>query len=86
MADQGYKDFVLGNWVGIVMPTGTPKPIIDKMYTEVARLMRLPDVAEKVAQQGFDPAVSTPAEFSSRIKNEIARFAKAVKESGARVD
>lgn len=86
MADQGYKDFVLGNWVGIVMPSGTPKPIIDKMYSEVARLMKLPDVAEKVVQQGFDPAVSSPDEFGKRIKNEIARFGKAVKESGARVD
>ena len=86
MADQGYKDFVLGNWVGIVMPTGTPKPIIDKMYTEVARLMKLPEVAEKIVQQGFDPAVSSPDEFGKRIKVETARFAKAVKESGARVD
>jgi tripartite-type tricarboxylate transporter receptor subunit TctC len=86
MADQGYKDFVLGNWVGIVMPTGTPKPIIDKMYSEVARLMKLPDVVEKVVQQGFDPAVSTPDEFGKRIKNEITRFGRAVKESGARVD
>ena len=86
MAEQGYKDFSLGNWVGIVMPTGTPKPIINKMYTEVARLMKLPDVAEKVAQQGFDPAVSSPEEFGKRIKAETARFAKAVKESGARVD
>ena len=86
MADQGYKDFVLGNWVGIVMPTGTPKPIIDKMYREVARLMKLPEMAEKVVQQGFDPAVSSPDEFGKRIKIETARFAKAVKESGARVD
>ena len=86
MAEQGYKDFVLGNWVGIVMPTGTPKPIIDKMYGEVARLMKQPDVAEKIAQQGFDSAVASPADFSVRIKKEIALFAKAVKESGARVD
>jgi len=86
MAEQGYKDFVLGNWVGIVMPTGTPKPIIDRMYNEVARLMKLPDVAEKVAQQGFDPMVNSPAEFGKRIRSESERFAKAVKASGARVD
>jgi tripartite-type tricarboxylate transporter receptor subunit TctC len=86
MAEQGYKDFVLGNWVGIVMPTATPKPIINKMYSEVARLMKLPDVVEKVVQQGFDTAVSSPEEFGKRIRVEIARFAKAVKESGARVD
>lgn len=86
MADQGYKDFVLGNWVGIVMPSGTPRPIIDKMYGEVARILKQPDVVEKVVQQGFDVAVSSPEDFGKRIKVEIARFAKAVKESGARVD
>ena len=86
MAEQGYKDFVLGNWVGIVMPTGTAKPIIDKMYSEVARLMKQPDVAEKVAQQGFDSAVASPDEFRARIKKETALFAQAVKASGARVD
>ena len=86
MAEQGYKDFVMGNWVGIVVPTGTPRPIVDKMYGEVARIMKSPDVVEKVVQQGFDVSVSTPEEFGKRIKTEIARFGKAVKESGARVD
>jgi tripartite-type tricarboxylate transporter receptor subunit TctC len=86
MAEQGHKDFVLGNWVGVVVPMGTPKPIIDKLYNELARQMKLPDVAEKIAQQGFDPALSSPADFAKRINVEIARFGKAVKESGARVD
>ena len=86
MADQGYKDFILGNWGGIVMPSGTPKAIIDKMYGEVARQMKQPDVVEKVVQQGFDVSVSSPADFAKRIKVEVERFGKAVKESGARVD
>ena len=86
MAEQGYKDFVLGNWVGIVTPIGTPKPVIDKIYAEVARQMKLPEVAEKVVQQGFDVSVSAPDDFGKRIKAEIARFGKAVRESGARVD
>mgnify|MGYP003346074244 CR=1 FL=1 len=86
MAEQGYKDFVLGNWVGIEAPMGTPKPIIDKLYNEVARQMKAPDVVEKIVQQGFDVSVSGPADFANRINVEIARFGKAVKESGARVD
>jgi tripartite-type tricarboxylate transporter receptor subunit TctC len=86
MAEQGYKDFVLGNWVGIVTPIGTPKPVIDKIYAEVARQMKLPEVAEKVVQQGFDVSVSAPDDFGKRITAEIARFGKAVRESGARVD
>jgi tripartite-type tricarboxylate transporter receptor subunit TctC len=86
MADQGHKDSVLGNCVGIVRPTGTPKPIINKMYMEVARLMKQPDVVEKVVQQGYDTAVSSPERFGKRIRVEIARFGKAVKKSGVRVD
>ena len=86
MSDQGYKDFIIGNWVGIMAPTGTPKAIIDKMHVEVARQMKQPDVVEKVVQQGFDVSVSNPDDFGKRIKSELARFDKAVKESGARVD
>ena len=86
MAEQGHKDFVLGNWGGIVVPTGTSKAIIDKMYGEVARQMKQPDVVDKVVQQGFDVAVTSPADFGKRIKVEVERFGKAVKESGARVD
>jgi len=86
MAEQGYKDFLLGNWVGVVVPTGTPKPVIDRLYAEMARVMKQPDVAERVAQQGFDPVVSAPDEFRKRIRSEVVRFGQAVKASGAKVD
>jgi len=86
LLEQGIKDFVLANWVGVVVPSATPKPIVDKLYTDIARVMKQPDVAERVVQQGFDPLVSPPDPFRARIRDEIARFGKAVKESGARVD
>ena len=86
MAEQGHQDFVLGNWVGVVVPMGTPQPVIDQLYNELARWMNSPDVAAKIAQQGFDPALCSPAEFARRLKTEITRFAKAMKESGARID
>ena len=82
MAEQGYKDFTLGNWVGIETPTGTPRFIIDKMHNEVARIMKQPDVVEKVVQQGFDVAVSGPEEFGKRIKSEIAKWAKVIRAAG----
>lgn len=86
LAEQGYKDFVLGNWVGVVTPVGTPKEAVAKLAAEINRIMKLPDVVEKMTQQGFDPVQSTPEEFGKRIKAETARFGKAVKESGARAD
>jgi len=86
LPEQGHKEFVMGNWVGIVAATGTPKAAINKLSTEINRILKLPDVIEKLTQQGFDPVQSTPESFGRHIKAETARFGKAVKESGARVD
>jgi len=84
--EQGYKDFVMSNWVGIVMPAGTPKPVIQALNEECNRIMKQPDVSSKLKDQGFDPFGGTPEEFNQLIKAEIARFGKAVRESGARAD
>lgn len=86
LIEQGYKEFVMGNWVGIVTATGTPAATINKLSAEINRIMKLPDVIEKLTQQGFDPVQSTPESFGLHVKAEAARFGKAVKESGARVD
>jgi len=86
LIEQGQKEFVMGNWVGVVTTTGTATATIDKLSVEINRIMKLPDVIEKLTQQGFDPVQSTPASFGRHIKAEAARFGKAVKESGARVD
>ena len=84
--EQGYKEFVMGNWMGIVAPKATPKPIIDKLAAEATRIVRSPEVRERFLQEGADPIGGTPAEFGAMIHNEVERFGKAVKASGARVD
>jgi tripartite-type tricarboxylate transporter receptor subunit TctC len=86
MPEQGFKDFVMSNWVGIVAPAGTPKPVLTKLAAEVTRILKLPDVAAKLTEQGFDPGGGTPEEFGKVIRAETARFAKAVKDSGAKAD
>lgn len=84
--EQGYKDFVMGNWTGIVAPTGVPKPVVNKLAAEVTRIIRSPDVSERLTQQGFDPLGGTPEEFGKLIRSEVARFGKAVKDSGAKAE
>lgn len=84
--DLGYKEFVMGNWTGIVAPAGTPKPIINKIASEVTRIIRSPDVSKRLVDMGVDPLGGTPEEFGQRIKSEIARFGKAVKASGAKAE
>jgi tripartite-type tricarboxylate transporter receptor subunit TctC len=84
--EQGYKEFVMGNWTGIVAPAKTPKPIIDKLATEITRILRVPEMSKRLVEMGVDPLGGTPAEFDKRIRADIARFGKAVKESGAKAD
>ncbi len=86
LIEQGHKEFVMGNWVGIVTAAGAPKDVINKLSAEINRILKLPDVVEKLTVQGFDPVQSTPESFGRHVKAETARFGKAVKESGARVD
>lgn len=86
MIEQGYPDFVLANWVGIVAAAGTPKPAVNKLAAEVTRILKHPDVAGKLSDQGFDPGGGTPEAFGKLIRSEVARFGKAVKDSGAKVD
>ena len=84
--EQGYKDFVMGNWTGIVAPAKTPKPIVDKLATEITRIIRAPDMSKRLQDMGVDPLGGTPAEFGKLIRSETIRFGKAVKDSGAKAD
>lgn len=84
--EQGYKDFVMGNWTGIVAPAKTPKPVIDKLATEITRILRAPEMSKRLVEMGVDPLGGTPAEFGKRIHADTLRFGKAVKESGAKAD
>ena len=84
--EQGFKDFVMGNWIGVVVPAGTPRPIIGKLAAELTRIAKLPEVVQRFADQGFDTSGSTPEAAAALVKKEIVRFGAAVKASGAKVD
>jgi len=82
-AEQGYKDFVMGNWLGIMVPKGSPRFAIDKLAAEVTRIVRSPEVRERFQAEGADSMGGTPEEFAALITYEVKRFGKAVKDSGA---
>jgi len=84
--EQGYKEFVMGNWTGIVAPAGTPKDVVNKLAAEITRIIRAPDMTERLVQMGVDPMGGTPEEFGKLIRAETARFGKAVRDSGAKAD
>mgnify|MGYP006194348343 CR=1 FL=1 len=70
----------------VVVPAATPKPIVAKLHTDFVRMLNQADVRDRLEVQGVEIAASTPAQFEKFIRDEIVRWGKAVKVSGAKPD
>ena len=86
IAEAGVTGYEAVGWNGMVGPGAMPAPILEKLHSTVVRIVNLPDMREKLIGLGAEPAPSTPAEFAALIKSELAKWARVVKESGARLD
>jgi tripartite-type tricarboxylate transporter receptor subunit TctC len=86
MSEAGGPNIIVPDWQGILAPRGTPRAVVDKLYAEVARILRQPDVQERFAILGMDVIASSPADFRKAISSEIARWAKVVKDANIKVD
>jgi len=81
MYEQGFPDLVAVNWWGVLVPAGTPRPIIDKLNADLVKVLALPDVKEKFAGLGVEPVSSTPEQFAAFIQTEAGRYGKLIKEA-----
>ena len=79
----GYESVI---WIGVMAPTGTPKPIVDRLNAEIVKIVSRPDIREAWAKQGAAPMIQTPEQFGQFLKNDIVKWAKVVKVSGAKQD
>lgn len=86
VAEAGVKDYETGSWYGISAPAGTARPIIDQLSREIAALVKLPDVIERLTFEGVIPVGSSSAEYAAHIKREFAHVAQVVKASGAKFE
>jgi len=82
LAESGVPDEESEFIQAVFVPAGTPKEIIDKLYREIARIVMLPEVKERLATIGYTAVGNTPEEFSAQIKRDIARWAKVIREAG----
>jgi tripartite-type tricarboxylate transporter receptor subunit TctC len=82
----GLKGFDATSWFGLLAPAGTPSDIVNRIQQEVAKSLGTPAIKEKLLAQGAIPSGNTPAEFARHIEAEHVKWAKVVKESGAKVD
>ena len=86
IAESGYKDFEAVTWFGIVGPAKLPKEVVAKFGADINKALKDPELQKKLGDQGADVAGSTPEQFGKLIRDDIARWGKIVKESGAKVD
>jgi tripartite-type tricarboxylate transporter receptor subunit TctC len=82
LIESGFPGLNTITWNGLVAPAGTSKGIIDRLAKEVARAVRDPKIAQRLANFGVDPLGNTPEEFAAQIAADIALWAEAVKMAG----
>jgi|SRR5882672_150787 len=85
-AESGYQGMITGSWYAAWLPAKTPETIVTRLNGEIVRITNLTDVRNRILDLGGEPVANTPAEFDAFQKAEMARWARVIKESGAKVD
>jgi tripartite-type tricarboxylate transporter receptor subunit TctC len=86
VAEQGMPGFETGSWQGIVAPAGTPPDVVNKLHAAVTAILATPDMKDRLDKAGAEPRPQSPAQFGGFIRDEKARWAKVVKESGEKFE
>lgn len=82
IAEAGLPGYEATQWFGVLAPTGTPRPIIDRLHKEIISSLRLPDVKQHLAGEGAQVVASSPEQFAAYLRSEIDKWAKVVKAAG----
>jgi tripartite-type tricarboxylate transporter receptor subunit TctC len=86
ISETGLPGYEVTNWYGVMAPAGIPKDILSKLHSDLVKALKQPDVQQRFAAEGGDATPNTPEQFATFIRNEIAKWGKAVRESGAKVE
>lgn len=86
MSEVGFPDFQFGGWFGLFAPTGTPRPIVERINKEVNRILQMPDVKQRLNQIGLEPLGGTPEQLAEHVTRELAKWPALVKASGAQIN
>jgi tripartite-type tricarboxylate transporter receptor subunit TctC len=86
MAESGVAGHEVGFWLVVLAPAGTPKATVDLLNAQVAKILDLPDVKERLQTIGFDPAPSTPEAAAAHIQTETDKWTKVVREANIKFE
>lgn len=85
-AEAGLPGFGMKSWIGIWAPANTPRAVVDKASADIARVLAMPDVRQKLESQGQIPFVSTPDQMNTLMKNDLTEFANIIKTANVKLD
>ncbi len=86
MQEAGVAGYEVAGWYGVLAPAKTPRPIIDKLNTEIVRILHSPDVQNRLVADGSEAVGSTPEQFGNHIKSEVAKWGKVIREAGIKAE
>lgn len=86
VAEAGVPGFEALSWFGLVAPAKTPKATVDKLAAETQRILKLPDVSERIVALGAQPVGGTPNEYAEFIKSEIQKWQKVIRSAGVKIE
>ena len=86
MPEAGLPDFEIRSWFGLLVPAGTPAPIVARLNAETVKVLGRADVKSRLGAQGLDVVPGTAEQFAAYIKSEIARFSKVAKAAGIKAE
>jgi tripartite-type tricarboxylate transporter receptor subunit TctC len=86
LAESGLPGYELSSWQAVFAPAGTPKPIVDRLYAEISKVLQMPDVQKRLTDLGLDLSGMPPAEVAALVKADLPRLGRIVKESGAKAE
>jgi tripartite-type tricarboxylate transporter receptor subunit TctC len=86
VSESGVRDFDINTWTGVFAPAGTPPKILEMLNKEIARILQLPEVAQRLAREGAQFAPNSTSEFGEFVKAEVAKYSQVIKQSGIKAE
>ena len=85
-AEAGLAGYELGAWFGLLAPRGTPNEIVGRLNAEVLKVLAIPEVIEVFRKQGLEPTGSSPEQFATLIVEDVAKWTRAVRAAGIKIE
>jgi tripartite-type tricarboxylate transporter receptor subunit TctC len=86
VAESGVPGYEVNVWFGMQVPAGTPRPVVDKLNRDIVTLLKEPDVVKRFADQGVEVVASTPDQFSTLVRSEVAKWTQLIRDANIRIE